>query len=251
MKLPGAVASKIVLAERWRIVGIQPGLRTPSIMSTWPDAKASVRAVVSAMKRDVDVLRGRRPGEVSGKAVRQDAFGRADALDLVGARADRAHGEVGALLLEGLAAEDRCREGRDDAAVEQRIGPFEREAHRAGDRAPSTDVDVGIERLLVGDDLRIEMPCEGEDDVVGRHLAIALVELHPAAQFVGPGLRIRGALPALGEIWAEVLGPDGKGSVVRFDEGVEDLTDGPVVAAGQSRLLRVDAGRASETRARS
>ena len=64
LKLPGAVASKIVCGERWRMVGIQPGARTPSIMSTWPEAKASVRAVVSAMKEMRTLVARGRPGEM-------------------------------------------------------------------------------------------------------------------------------------------------------------------------------------------
>ncbi len=52
------------------MVGIQPGVRTPSIMSTWPDAKARVRAVVSAMKRMWTFLVTAGPAKCSGKAVR-------------------------------------------------------------------------------------------------------------------------------------------------------------------------------------
>jgi len=68
LKLPGAVASNCACGMRWRMEGIQPGWRTPSIMSTWPDAKASVRAVVSAMKptRSCDVTAG--PPKYCGKA---------------------------------------------------------------------------------------------------------------------------------------------------------------------------------------
>ncbi len=56
------------------MVGIQPGARTPSIMSTCPEAKASVRAVVSAMKEMRSCLRHRRPGEILREGAQQDAL---------------------------------------------------------------------------------------------------------------------------------------------------------------------------------
>ena len=49
LMLPGAVMSNSRSFLRAWIDGIQPGARTPSIMSTWPASSASVRAVVSRM----------------------------------------------------------------------------------------------------------------------------------------------------------------------------------------------------------
>ena len=107
----------------------------------------------------------------------------------------------------------------------------------------STRRDVGVERLGVGHDLRIEMPAEGEGDVIRRHLAVALVKLDALPKLVGPGLGVLGALPALGEARAEILRAHAEGAVLRLRQRVEDLPDRPVVAAGQSRLLRIDARR--------
>ena len=176
------------------------------------------------------------------EGAQENAFGGAGAFDLIRPGADRAHVEFLALLLEGLAADDRGRECRDDAAVEQRVWPLEGEPDRVGIGRRHC-IDDGIQRLLVGDDLRVEVAAEREQDVVRRQLAEALVELHPPAQLEGPGLRVLRGFPALRQAGAEVLGTNAEGAIVRLREGVEDLLDRPVVAARQAVLLWVDARR--------
>ena len=117
------------------------------------------------------------------------AIGRAERIHLIRPGADWSRLEtVVAQLLEGLAANDErhCHA----ATVKQRIGPLELDDNRVFVRGRDR-FDVGEHLLVEGDDLRIEVTHVREDHVLRRHFTEPFVELHTAAQLVGPDLGIR------------------------------------------------------------
>ena len=129
-------------------------------------------------------------------------------------------------LLGGLLADDAGVVVEDQVAENQRIGIVQIEHEAVGTVGGDTG-DVRVQRLARAFFTR---PLERVDDILRRHLAIALVKLDTLPKLESEGSGIRRYRPAFSQCRLEVLGRHAELAVLGPHQLLVDLLGSPVVS---------------------
>src|SRR5690606_31952953 len=123
---------------------------------------------------------------------------------------------------DGLLAYDETGVIPHQAQEREGVRLVELDLHRVAVEGPHF-LDVGHFAAPRRADGRVSHALKGEDDVLGREFAVAMVPLHAPAQVEGQDAPVLADRPALGQVRLDALDVDGAGGQVH--QAVEDRLD--------------------------